>query len=155
MKHTAKQVLRRIGLGDRFTLEELTEHVERHHQRPLRIVEVDEVGQGDGFCAVVLRLETDDVVLHIRSESDLHQEQFILHELAHLLLGHLTEDTNVEFEVAEQLLPDIPRSAVVRMLKRHRLDRDIEHEAETFADHLAACLRRSGGTPTRWSEVFG
>ncbi len=102
--------------------------------------------------AVWLVTDTDDIVLHARSDSALHRQQFVLHEFAHMILGHCEgQDCAAE----DMLLPNIPPYTRGRLLKRQDIDCDTEIAAESLADRLAAGIRGSVFAETRYSEVFG
>ncbi len=150
--HDVAAAIADLGLGDRFTFDELVGAVQTTRERPLRIVELSELGQTDGVCALWLVTESEDIVLHARSESQLHRQQFILHELAHMVLHH---DQLEEATAATSLLPDIPPETVTKMLARHEIDSDIEVAAEHLADILAAGIRQSSMRKSRFLEVFG
>lgn len=147
-----------LALGPVFTYDELFGAMEKFRQRTLRtlrtlrIVELVDLGAHDGICAVWLSTETEDLILHAPSDSDLHRQQFILHEFAHMLLGHGQED---ECPIDDVLLPDIPARTRGRLLTRQYLDSESEIAAEYLADMLAGGIRRSTFTETRYSEVFG
>jgi hypothetical protein len=141
-----------LALGDTFTFDELVGAVQQRRKRRLRIVELAELGEHDGLCAVWLMTEAEDLVLHAHSESALHQQQFVLHELAHMILGHNVED---DPEAPDILLPDIPPDTRRRLLRRQDLDTAEEIMAETLADHLAAAIRGSAMHGSRYLEIFG
>jgi hypothetical protein len=141
-----------LALGDTFTFDELVGAVQQRRKRRLRIVELAELGEHDGLCAVWLMTEAEDLVLHAHSESALHQQQFVLHELAHMILGHNVED---DPEAPDILLPDIPPDTRRRLLRRQDLNTAEEIMAETLADHLAAAIRGSAMHGSRYLEIFG
>lgn len=140
-----------LGLGDRFTFDELLQAMQVYRKRALRIVELAKLGEGDGLCAVWLTTESEDLVIHARTDSTLHRQQFVLHELAHMMLGHDRDDC----EDTDVLLPDIPPHTRMRLLTRGDLDSDSEIVAETIADGLAAGIRGSAFAESRYSEIFG
>lgn len=141
-----------LALGETFTFDELVMAVQRNRGRQLRIVELSELGVNDGLCAVWFGSVDQDLILHAHSDSALHRQQFVLHELAHMILGHnVDEDT----EALDFLLPDIPQETRRRLLRRQNLDTDDEVQAETLADIFAAAIRRSTADSSRYSEIFG
>ena len=91
-------------------------------------------------------------MLHARSDSALHRQQFVLHELAHMILGHGEGD---DCAVGEALLPNIPPYTRGRLLRRQDLDSETEIAAESLADRLAAGIRGSVFAESRYSEIFG
>ncbi|WP_411700482.1 hypothetical protein [Conyzicola sp.] len=141
-----------LALGPAFTFDELVDALQRHRRRRLRIVELTDLGIQEGLCAVWIMTDTEDLVLHAHSDSALHRQQFVLHELAHIILGHNVED---EAEVPDILLPDIPAEARRRLLRRQDLDTAEEIVAESLADHLAAAIRGATMQSSRYLEIFG
>ena len=141
-----------LALGEVFTFDDLYAVVQQRRQRRLRIVELAEIGDHDGLCAVWLTTDRDDLIIHARTESVLHRQQFVLHELAHMILGHCDVDECTEVDV---LLPDIPPHTRARLLRRQDLDSDTEIAAESLADRLAAGIRGSASADSRYFEVFG
>ncbi|WP_322411168.1 ImmA/IrrE family metallo-endopeptidase [Microbacterium invictum] len=126
--------------------------VQRRRGRPLRIVELADLSDRDGICALWLVRDTEDLVIHARSESTLHRQQFVLHELAHIILDHGRDDAA---DCADPLLPDIAPSTRRRLLRRQDLVTADEIAAESLADHLAAAIRGSVMHESRFLEIFG
>lgn len=149
---TALAAMSELGLGDAFTFEELVDAVHRYRERPLRIVELAELTDSGGVCAILFVGETDDVVVHAHTESVLHRQQFVLHELAHLILDH-GDDPQVA--TSDVLLPDIPAMTRRRILARQDLGSENEIAAEVLADHLAAGIRGSMSHESKFLEIFG
>ena len=141
-----------LALGETFTFDELVRAVQRNRGRPLRIAELTALGVNDGLCAVWLGTVEQDLILHAHSDSALHRQQFVLHELAHMILGHHFDEYA---EAADFLLPDIPKETRQRLLRRQNLDSPDEVQAETLADIFAAAIRRSTRDSSRYAEIFG
>ena len=151
-EQTVSAAVAGLQLGNTFTLDDLLTAVRARRNRRLRIVELADLDTSDGICAVWLVTDTDDIVLHARSDSALHRQQFVLHEFAHLILGHCESE---DCDTIDVLLPDIPARTRLRLLKRHDLDCDTEIAAEALADRLAAGIRGHAFAESRYSEVFG
>ena len=147
--------LDQLALGETFTFDELVGAVQRSRGRRLRIVELVGVTGSDGLCAVWFEADGGDVILHAHSDSVLHKQQFVLHELAHMILGHEVDEVDEDSDVPDILLPDIPPETRRRLLRRQDLDTVKEVQAETLADHLAAAIRGSAMHRSRYLEVFG
>jgi len=141
-----------LALGNTFTFDALVDAVQRNRQRRLRIVELADLGDQDGLCAVWLVADGEDLILHASSDSALHRQQFVLHELAHMILGH---DAHHDPETPDFLLPDIPPQVKARLLRRQELNTVEEIVAETLADRLAAAIRGSAMHSSRYLEIFG
>lgn len=151
IQEAASTAIAQLRLGRFFTFADLLRSMQEHRRRTLRIVELPELGDGDGLCAVWLIGESEDLVLHARTDSVLHRQQFILHELAHMLLGHDRDDC----DGTDALLPDIPLHTRMRLLARGDLDSESEIAAEVVADAFAAAIRESAFAESRYSEIFG
>ena len=152
IEQTVSAAVAGLQLGSTFTLDDLLTAVRARRNRRLRIVELADLDTSDGICAVWLVTDTDDIVLHARSDSALHRQQFVLHELAHMILGHCDGD---DCAVEEALLPNIPPYTRARLLTRQDLDSETEIAAESLADRLAAGIRGSVFAESRYSEIFG
>jgi len=140
-----------IELG--ITLSELTERIQTARGKPLRIDELPGLAGGDGaLCGLWLATDDVDIILHAPSESRLHREQFILHELAHMLLLHDRVDDKVAY-VTESVLPDMERATVIKALARDSLNDEYELRAERLADIIATHMRSQ--PVSRFSEIFG
>ncbi len=140
-----------LALGGIFTFDDLFDAVRERRQRRLRVVELADLGDHDGICAVWLITDAEDFILHAHSDSVLHRQQFVLHEFAHMILGHCDGD---ECSEVDALLPDIPPHTRGRLLRRQDLDSDTEVAAESLADRLAAGIRGSAFAESRYSEIF-
>ena len=143
---------RELALGETFTFDELVDALQTRRQRGIRIVELVELSDHDGLCAIWLMTDTEDIVLHAHSDSRLHRQQFVLHELAHMILDHGIDGAP---ETPDFLLPDIAPETRRRLLRRQNLDTAEEIIAESLADQLAAAIRSSAMHESRFLEIFG
>jgi hypothetical protein len=147
----ATVAMREMRFSGAITVAEIARLVEERRGRPLRVVELNALANDD-VCGVWLVTEREDIVLHAPSESPLYIQQFVLHELAHMILGH--DRLAAPPRAAQILLPDLPVSTVHRMLTRSRFDDEMEVEAEILADLLAGAIR-SGEARSSFLRVFG
>lgn len=141
-----------LQLGNAFTFDDLRDTVQDRRRRRLRVVELADLDAHDGLCAALISTDAEDFVLHARSDSALHRQQFVLHELAHMILGHCDGD---DCAVEEVLLPNIPPYTRARLLTRQDIDCETEIAAESLADRLAAGIRGAVFAESAYSEVFG
>lgn len=148
----ASTSIARLNLGDAFTYDELTAAVQRYRKRTLRVAELAELNNDRGLCAVVFASEHWDLVLHARSDSKLHVQQFVLHEFAHMVLGHCDSDLH---DTIDAILPDFPESLKARLLARKDFDTETEIAAELLADRFASGIRKASLTESDFVEVFG
>ena len=152
IEQTVSAAVAGLQLGNTFTLDDLRHTVQERRHRRLRVVELADLDTRDGLCAAWLSTDTEDIVLHAHSDSALHRQQFVLHELAHMILGHCDGD---DCDVEEALLPNIPPHTRGRLLTRQDLDSETEIAAESLADRLAAGIRGAVFAESAYSEVFG
>lgn len=145
-----------LHLGEHFTFDELTGTMQRLRQRRITVAEVPEIGESSGLCAVLLFSDDRDVILHAHSDSALHTQQFVLHEFAHIILGHCENDSDtLAGNIPDTLLPDIPAELRVRALARGDVGTEEEIAAESLADQLAARIRGITFAETSYTEIFG
>ena len=93
IEQTVSAAVADLQLGRTFTCDDLVHAIQARRPRRLRVVELAELDTSDGLCAIWLIGETEDVVLHAPSDSALHRQQFVLHEFAHMILGHCEGDS--------------------------------------------------------------
>jgi IrrE N-terminal-like domain len=121
-------VLRRLDLRAGPDIESLRRQVELLQGRPLRLVGVSERNLP---CGMWVRTETADLVFYAESTSPAHQRHIIVHELAHILLGHTGAELTEQ--AGAQLFQRVEPSTVARMLNRSEYDTRTEREAELLA----------------------
>ena len=126
IEQTVSAAVADLQLGHTFTLDDLIHAIQARRQRTLRVHELQDLDTSDGLCAIWLIGETEDVVLHAPSDSALHRQQFVLHEFAHMILGHCEGE-----------------------------DCAAEITAEALADRLAAGIRGHTFAESGYLEVFG
>lgn len=142
-----------VQLEQGMTLDELISRVQAARGKPLRIQELPELADTDtALCGLWLATDESDIVLHAPSESVLHREQFILHELAHMMLLHDRVDDEGGY-VTPGVLAGFESGTVIKALNRDCLRDDYEVAAERLADTLATYLRRK--PVSKFSEIFG
>lgn len=140
-----------ISLPESFTLDDVVSAIEHRRETTIKIIEFPEIKPEDGLFGIWLNTKFGDYVLHAPASSELHRRQIILHELAHMILGH---DLAVGQSSAAKLFPDLPENTVIRTLARGHDDNQLEREAESLADRLAHSLRQSA-QQSSFTKVFG
>lgn len=156
IEQTVTAAVASLQLGENFTFEALTDAVQRQRGREIRVAELEEIGDNDGLCALLFYGEDQDVILHARTDSALHSQQFVLHEFAHIILGHCEgEGCALNDVVHNTLFPDIPPSLRSRILARKDVESEDEIAAESLADRLAAGIRGSAFAEKSYTEIFG
>lgn len=112
---------------------------------------------GDQVSGLWLSTPDTELILHAETGSAIHSQQIILHELAHMILGHDKLMKNGDF--SRSLLPDLDSDLVVKALARCEHLDDVEVAAETLADMLASKLSTSRRLqypePLYFQDIFG
>ncbi len=110
----------------------------------------------DKVCGLWFGLDHLDLILHAQAASEVHRQQIILHEFAHMILCHDQEE--MPHGHAKAFFPDLDPERVIKALKRTDFVDEFEVTAELLADRLAARIRRSkrrDGQPGNFGAVFG
>lgn len=123
--------------------------------RPLRVVESGIVG--DGPCGALLVSAEEDVIVVDARTTALHRDHIIAHELAHVALGHCSDESSSSAHLAA-LFPGIDASVVRAVLGRGAFDDAEECDAEMLASMLMTRLasrpaRRQSDIGT-WQELY-
>lgn len=140
-----------VEFEDGLSLTELIARVQAARGKPMEIHELPALAnEPSALCGLWLDTDAKDIILHAPSESALHRQQFLLHELAHMILLH---DLNEDVFSTRSMLPTIDGARVKKALARDSVNTKYELEAEALADELAAAIRRNGESP--FSRIFG
>jgi len=140
-----------LSLPTHLNLERLVEVVERVRHRPIQI-EAAGALNGGSICGLWLSTDDVEIILHAVSPSGLHRQQFVLHELGHMVLRH--DELVVPADYVEVLFPNLPVGLVTRVLARSSFTDDLEASAESLADLFAAAIRNSAREPRSFERVF-
>ena len=141
-----------LNLPSHLSLERLISIVEILRHRRIE-VDVSESLNGGSVCGVWLSTDSTEIILHAPTPSALHRQQFILHELGHMVLRH--DELVVSSNYAETLFPNLSGEKVSRILGRSDFLDHIEAAAETLADLFAAAIRDSSLEPRSFERIFG
>jgi hypothetical protein len=85
-----------------------------------------------GPSGVCVSTQAADYIFYEASTSLLHQQHIVLHEIGHLLWGHLTDMTGSE-QALRLLLPSLDPRVVIRTLGRGDCTGVTEQQAELVA----------------------
>ncbi len=142
-----------VEVDEGITLDELVTRIQDARGRPLRIEELAELTENDSaLCGLWLATDDADIILHAPSESPLHRNQFILHELAHMLLLHDRVDDTGGY-LTPSVLSGFENATIIKALGRDSISDEYEFAAERLADVLATRMRRR--PVSKFSEIFG
>ncbi len=79
---------------------------------------------------------TADIIYYEQHTSRIHQEQIILHEVAHLLLDHCPSRS--QQPMAAQILPDLPTTWIASLRRCGEPTDEDDREAEDLASKIRA-----------------
>ncbi|MFF4779072.1 hypothetical protein ACFY05_40260 [Microtetraspora fusca] len=105
-----------------------------------RIVELVPMPGGATQCGALIATDDADYIFYATSTTRLHQEHILLHEVGHLLCGHIG-DAKLE-SLPKLLLPNLSGDLVRRVLGRTDYSGAEEQEAELVASMIARRARR-------------
>ncbi|MFK0002662.1 hypothetical protein [Paenarthrobacter sp. NPDC090522] len=141
-----------LKLPSHLNLERLVKVVEGVRNRPIEI-EAARSLNGGSVCGLWLSTDEVEVILHAVSPSGLHRQQFVLHELGHMVLRH--DELVVPVDYVGVLFPNLSAGLVRRVLARTSFSDELEAAAESLADLFAAAIRNSAREPRSFEKVFG
>jgi hypothetical protein len=148
----ATEAFHALSLPSHVTLTGLIAIVAAQRRRRIEI-EATNILNGTSVCGLWLSTDAREIVLHAVTDSVLHRQQFVLHELGHMILRH--DELGVSSEYAAALFPNLDGEMVSRALARSSFVDDMEAAAETLADLLAGAIRESTQEPKSFEQVFG
>ncbi|MBD1540537.1 hypothetical protein HC749_20540 [Arthrobacter sp. S13_S34] len=148
----ASKAFESLNLSSGLTLKQIVSAVEEIRGRRIRIKATDRL-LGTAICGLWVPGRRQEWVFHPPTPWELQRQQFILHELAHMVLGH---DANsaarvLLIEGLQSLSPELVRRALMRTEFRTVE----EATAEYLADLMAEALRGTPTEPGAFEEVFG
>ena len=137
--------LEELDLGPFHSVAELREIASRRRGR--RIEAMPFPLRGTNISGLLLVTPEADLILYEQDAPAYHQEHIQLHELSHVLLGHVDEQEPSGTGVLAQLqdndsLARLHGHTVDKVLQRTDYEEHTEHEAETMASILAMRLRQ-------------
>lgn len=145
-----------LNLSEPVTLTSTHRHLEGMRGKKIVIQPMDNTPT-DKVCGLWFGLDDLDLILHAAAASEVHRQQIVLHEFAHMILRH--DQEVVSHEYAATFFPDLDPDRVVKALKRSDFLDEFEVTAELLADRLAARIRlshlRTAGQPGNFGPVFG
>lgn len=140
------------GISGAVSLESIQASIERVTGKPI-VIEQGKHDSSDSCLGTLVRHPTFDLIIHAPTLSQLHLQQLVLHEFAHIMQS----DTGLDAELAGRISLDCESV----------YEEQIEFHAEALADHMAAMIRRSTPSPalghariplygkvTHWRSLF-
>lgn len=126
------------GLPTPWDIDEFCDRLEDHLGRAIELAPVTwMVGESTGAWQ---RREDYELIAYATNTSPVHQDQIILHELAHLLCAHRGRCV-LSVQEAQEKAPDLRAAAFTHLLDRVSVTNE-EHEAEMIATLILARVAR-------------
>lgn len=127
LRRRINKLLAEVGIPDPWDIREFVQRVAAHRGRPIELLAAEI--PPDGPDAMWVPTENVDVILYDSTlrEGDLHWEQVLAHEVAHILLCHRGDDTTV--------LARGPLHAKLLELIGEHADGDQVLHRETYSHH--------------------
>lgn len=154
LRKRCDQLLKDIAVPDPFELDEFVTTVGRRRGRPVRVVTLPDgsegvlraMGRSTGtVCGLLVQLVAEDLIV-VEPTDWVHRVHVGLHEIAHLVCGHLS---NPPRGTAVGLFPDLDESLVRAVFGRSTYNEPQEREAEGLASLLSARLLVPSGRARR------
>ena len=129
-RHAA--IIRELDIPVPFNLGGFTAGLERQRNRPIRLCPFR---SGPGVpCGVWIATTSADYIYHEQGTTRFHVNLIVLHEIAHMLLGH--QGLPAWQHLARQIAPDVHPGLVRLLLGRSAYASLEEREAETLASRV-------------------
>jgi hypothetical protein len=141
-----------LDLTEPVSLASIQAHLEVMNGRRI-IIKPIQGSPTDKVCGLWFGLDDMDLILHAKAASEVHRQQIVLHEFAHMILRHEQED--LPHDYAKAFFPDLDPERVVSALKRTDFFDELEVTAELLADRFASRIRRSNHQRDRQPGNFG
>ncbi|MFC3453381.1 ImmA/IrrE family metallo-endopeptidase [Amycolatopsis speibonae] len=141
-----------VRLPDPFDVTTLFGEVAAMRGRPIELVALD--ARPGAPCGVLAATDRADYIFYTRDTSPLHQRHILLHELGHLLCGHVEGEMLPE-TVAAMVTPSLSVDLVRRVLGRTTYAQEQEKEAELVASLLMRRAVSTGPGSDRLRHALG
>lgn len=133
-----------------FQLEEFCAGIARERGRPLRLVALANAAGADLPCGLWVGLDSADLIFYEAGAAPILKAQIVLHEVSHMLLGHVSPEGTSVAEFAElvdqlRLAERAEAEAAARAERAAAVDRAArDAELGLVTDRVLALLARSG-----------
>ncbi|MER7416554.1 hypothetical protein ABT346_07165 [Micromonospora peucetia] len=143
MWRRCQRIVDRLSIPTPFEPGRFVDALARQRDRPVELVPMP---GGVSQCGALVATDHVDYLFYATSTTRLHREHILLHEVGHLLCGHVDDRSLTALPPA--LLPNLSVDLVRRVLGRSDYSAVQEQEAELIASIIAQRARRgpTGGT---------
>ena len=143
-----------LPVPDPFDFDEFIAALGRQRGKPLRVWEFDTGSDGGSPCGLYVGTESADHIFVAPAHSELQRQQVVVHELAHMVLGHRRKD-GLSADDLSRVLPGLSLSAdqVRAVMARTSYTTPEEVEAELLASVILQGSRRAARSPKVPAEL--
>ncbi len=148
----------RLVIPQPFSLEEFCAGIARQRGRPLHLLPLDGPIDPNLPCGIWLGLDAADIVFYEASAADILKVHIVLHEVAHMLLGHVAPELDISDDATEAELRTANERFENLLSRTDRAVRDASSPAPPIADIVraeAARIRASAAAPTERDGELG
>lgn len=139
-----------LKLPDRVSMKSIVCLVEKTRRTRISI-STSPLLNGTEICGLWLPREKDDLIFHAETDSEIHRQQIVCHELSHMILRH--DEISGPTLHGLRLGPEEGRK--VNAFGRSDFRDEFELAAEALADLLTNAIRSSTKEPEGFEGVFG
>jgi hypothetical protein len=137
-----------LTLPEPFDACEFVASVAARRGRPIELMPVN--APTGGPCGLLMSTERADYILYPTNTTALHRRHILLHEVGHLLCGHVGSDAGadgaaIDAAAGRELLPNLSSELIRRVLGRTTYSEVEEREAELLASLIAQRVGREEG----------
>lgn len=135
-----------VTLPDPFDAGAFVAELAAERGRPIELMQVSVSSSGP--CGLLMSTERADYILYPTNTTALHRRHILLHEVGHLVCGHVGSDAGADGIVLDAaagktLMPNLSPELVRRVLGRTGYSAVEEQEAELLASLLAHRVART------------
>ncbi|MFD9795251.1 ParH-like protein [Streptomyces sp. NPDC059070] len=141
MRNRCRRIAGELRLPEPFSVVRLVAAVAEQRGRPLELLALPSLERVP--CGVLVATDSRDYIGYPAATTVLHKQHIVLHEIGHLICGHL--DTSAEAPaLSAALAPHLSPELVRRVLGRSHYSDEQEREAELVASLIALRASAAG-----------
>ncbi|KJY39211.1 MULTISPECIES: hypothetical protein [Streptomyces] len=95
-------VVDELTIPQPFNLDDFCANISAQRKRPLLVLPLDGPADTDLPCGIWVGLDTADLVFYEAGAADILKIQIVLHEIAHMLLGHVSPQLHVSGDADDE-----------------------------------------------------
>ncbi|RAG86164.1 hypothetical protein DN069_08160 [Streptacidiphilus pinicola] len=146
LRRECADLVRSLDVPSPFNIPALADTIAAQRGRTIELVPMPMAPRPNSPCGLWVATDGIDYVMYSEQTTRRQQQHIQLHELAHILLGHESTETD-EDEMARLLMPNLDPALVRLVLGRTVYDSTEERRAETVASLIPLHVGRQAGAP--------